>query len=54
MIDRVGTLEQKISKEEKRMDTNQQRITDHERYSRRWTLRLLGVKEAEKEDARLL
>lgn len=47
---RVGTLEQKISKEEERMDKNQQRITDLERYSRRWNLRLFGVKEEQQED----
>lgn len=49
---RVGTLEQKVSKEEERMDTNLQRITDLERYSRRWNLRLFGVKEAVNEDVR--
>lgn len=49
---RVGALEQKISREEERVDTNQQRITALERYSRRWNLRLFGVKEGENEDVR--
>lgn len=49
---RVGNLEQKSTKEEKRVDSNQQRIADQERYSRRWNLRLFGVKETEKEDVR--
>lgn len=29
---------------------DQQRITDHERYSRRWNLRLFGVKEEQQDD----
>ncbi|KAK7879348.1 hypothetical protein WMY93_033871 [Mugilogobius chulae] len=49
---RVKTLEVRVTKEVDRLDTNQQRIADLERYSRRWNLRLLGVKETEKEDAR--
>ncbi|KAK7878416.1 hypothetical protein WMY93_034339 [Mugilogobius chulae] len=48
---RVKTLEMRVTKEVDRLDTNQQRIADLERYSRRWNLRLLGVKETEKEDA---
>lgn len=47
---RVGTLENRMTKEESRMDTHQQHIFDLERYSRRWNLRLLGVKENEKND----
>lgn len=42
----------KVTKEEGRVDNCQQRISELERYSRRWNLRLHGVKEAEKEDVR--
>lgn len=49
---RVGTLEHKISKDEERADTIQQRIAALERYSRRWNLRLFGVKEAANEGVR--
>lgn len=48
----VCDLEIKVTKEEGRVDNCQQRISELERYSRRWNLRLHGVKETEKEDVR--
>lgn len=50
--EKMCNLEVKVTKDEARIDACQQRITDLERYSRRWNLRLFGVKETEKEDAR--
>lgn len=52
MKGKVCDLEKKVTKEEGRVDNCQQRISELERYSRRWNLRLHGVREAEKEDAR--
>uniref|UniRef100_A0A1A8JAE1 L1 transposable element RRM domain-containing protein n=1 Tax=Nothobranchius kuhntae TaxID=321403 RepID=A0A1A8JAE1_NOTKU len=52
MKGKVCDLEKKVTKEEGRVDNCQQRISELERYSRRWNLRLHGVKEAEKEDVR--
>lgn len=49
---KVCTLEKKMAKEEKRVDTCQQRVSELERYSRRWNLRLYGVEESEKENIR--
>ena len=49
---KVSTLEKKSVNEEKRVDACQQRISELERYSRRWNLRLYGVAEGEKEDPR--
>ena len=49
---KVSTLEKKMAKEEKRVDTCQQRVSELERYSRRWNLRLYGVEESEKENIR--
>lgn len=49
---KVCTLEVKMAKEEKRIDTCQQRVSELERYSRRWNLRLYGVEESEKENVR--
>lgn len=49
---KVCTLEVKMAKEEKRVDACQQRVSELERYSRRWNLRLYGVEESEKENIR--
>jgi len=49
---KVCTLEVKMAKEEKRVDACQQRVSELERYSRRWNLRLYGVEETEKENIR--
>lgn len=46
----MGTLEKRVVREEGRVDICQQRISDLEKYSRRWNLRLYGVEESEKED----
>lgn len=50
MKGKMCLLEKRVAKEEKRVDTCQQRISELERYSRRWNLRLYGVEESEKED----
>ncbi len=47
---KVCTLEKKAAKEAGRVDTCKQRISELERYSRRWALRLYGVEKSEKED----
>ncbi|CAL9699537.1 unnamed protein product [Knipowitschia caucasica] len=49
---RVGALEVRITKKESQIETSLQRITDLERYSRRWNLRLFGIEETLNEDAR--
>lgn len=49
---KVCTLEVKMAKEEKRVDTCRQMVSELERYSRRWNLRLYGVEESEKENIR--
>ncbi|KAG7523103.1 hypothetical protein JOB18_039455 [Solea senegalensis] len=46
---KVCTLEKKMANEERRVDTCQLRVSDLERYSRRWNLRLYGVEESDKE-----
>lgn len=47
---KFGSLEQEHIKVAKRVNMNDKRITDLERYSRRWNLKLLGVKDAPQED----
>lgn len=49
---KISTIEKQASCEEKRVNVCQQRISELERYSRRWNLRLHGVGETEKEDVR--
>ncbi|XP_028296938.1 uncharacterized protein LOC114458738 [Gouania willdenowi] len=49
---RVTKLEVRVTKEEGRGEACQYRVTEVERYLRRWNLRLFGVKESEREDPR--
>lgn len=49
---KVSHVETRLTTEEKKMGFGEQRLTDLERYSRRWNLRLHGVTEKEREDAR--
>ncbi len=50
MKGKVSMLEKRVIREEGRMDICQQRISELERYSRRWSLRLYVVEESKKED----
>lgn len=49
---KVCDLDKKVTREEGRVDNCQQRISELERYSRRWNLRLHGAEETEKENVR--
>lgn len=49
MKGKVSTLEKQVSHEERRLSDCQQRISELDRYSRRWNLRLYGVEELESE-----
>ncbi|KAL1276877.1 hypothetical protein QQF64_023550 [Cirrhinus molitorella] len=49
---KVNHFETRLTTEEKKMGFCEQRLTDLERYSRRWNLRLQGVTEKGQEDVR--
>lgn len=49
---KVNDLERKVKRGEDQLDNHQLRLSNLERYSRRWNLKLHGAMETEKEDTR--